>query len=115
RFCALIVEGKSAREAYALAYKKKIPADTAISSPIDACASKLLKIAKVQLRVAQLRAHEAAAARVTIQSVTEMLTTVYDEARASKQYAPAAQAAMGIAKMHGFLIERHQVDAVVRR
>ena len=115
RFCVLIVEGKSAREAYALAYKKKIPADTAISSPIDACASKLLKIAKVQLRISQIRAYEAAANRVSLQSLTEMLSAAYHNAIRDKQHSAAVQAGMGLAKLHGYLVDKHQVDAIVRR
>ena len=109
KFCLLIVEGKSGREAYRIAYGQKRPQHA------DVCASRTLRSIKVQQRIAQLRAGEAAALRVTVQSVTEMLVKAYDLGMAEKQVSAASQAAMGLAKLHGFLIERHQVDAVIRK
>ncbi len=44
-----------------------------------------------------------------------MLLKAYDLGMAEKQASAASQAAMGIAKLHGYLIEKHQVDAIVRR
>ena len=70
----------------------------------------------MQLRIAQLKAYEAAAQRVSLQSLTEMLAATYRSATADKQQSAAAsQAAMGIAKLHGYLVDKHQVDAIVRR
>lgn len=69
----------------------------------------------MQARLAQLQAERAAALKISVPFLTAELLAVARESRALGQGSAAAQAYMGIAKMHGFLVDRHQVDAFVRR
>ena len=69
----------------------------------------------MQVLKAERAAFQEAAGHVTLASLNGMLATVYREARAAKQFAPAAQAAMGMAKLNGFLVDRIQLDAIVRK
>ena len=87
-------------------------------------ASKLAKSTKVSTKVDQERAKLAEARMialqsgmiVTAQSVGAMLAEVFRNATADKQHGAAATAAMGLAKLHGLLVElavdlgQHVVD-----
>ena len=44
-----------------------------------------------------------------------MLFDTYNMAQQEKQASAAAQAAMGIAKLHGMIIDRAQIDAIIRK
>jgi hypothetical protein len=76
---------------------------------------KLAKVAKVASRIFQLRQYEAAAARITLPFLTKELLEVATEAKLCAQYAAAQQALMGIAKLHGFMIDRAQIEMVLRK
>ena len=84
-------------------------------------ASKLAKSTKVSTKVDQERAKLAEARMialqsgmiVTAQSVGAMLAEVFRNATADKQHGAAATAAMGLAKLHGLLVER--TEDVTRR
>jgi len=113
-FLILLVEqGLSATQAYSQAY----PTCKAVSVP--AAASRLLKNGKVLTRKAELEAQKAvvsrAATRITVEYLTNELLQTAREARADKQHAAASAAMMGVAKIHGMLVEKHQVDALIRR
>jgi hypothetical protein len=60
-------------------------------------------------------ADNAAAQSISVQSVTRMLVKTYDLAMAEKQASAAAQAALGVAKLHGLLIDRVQADLLIRK
>jgi hypothetical protein len=113
-FLLLIVEQElSPHDAYAKAYPK------CKESSVSVCASRLLANAKVKARKAELETARAlavrATTRVTAENLTAELQAIATEARIAKQYAAASAAIMGIAKIHGMLVEKHIVDAVVRR
>jgi len=114
-FAQGLMRGMSQREAYKLAgYKVPEKAkDKAGASAIDANASRLIRNDKVGLRLADMEAAKRISDSVTVQSVSLMLADVYDDARRFKQIGAAATAAMGIAKLHGLLVDR--VEDITRR
>ena len=113
-FLILLVEqGLSATQAYSQAY----PTCKAVS--VLAAASRLLKNSKVLTRKGELEAQKTviarAATRVTAEFLSSELLAVAAEARKEKQLGAASAALMGVAKIHGMLVEKHQVDALIRR
>ena len=81
----------------------------------DSDASTLVRNPKVAARVKELQRQNAIAAQVTVASVTEMYLEIYRGAMAAKEYPPAATAITGIAKLHGLVIDRQQIEAVIRK
>lgn len=81
----------------------------------DANGSRMIAGAKVKARIAQIRAFDAAARRVTLPFLTAGLLRAAGLAEATAQPAALAQAYMGIAKLHGFLVDKQQIDVLVRR
>ena len=65
--------------------------------------------------MAELQRQNALAAQVSVASVTEMYLEIYRAAMAEKEYVPASTAATGIAKLHGLVIDRQQIEAVIRK
>ena len=63
----------------------------------------------------QLRAENANASQITVQSVTQMLVAAFELSITEGQSGAATQTAMGLAKLHGFLVDRQQVDAVIHK
>lgn len=108
QFCQQILSGKSKAEAYRIAYG----AGQKVS---EANGPRLMGSARVIARIAQLREDEAAAQRVSLPFLTRGLYRIAGKAEGSGQHAAAAQCYMGIAKLHGFLIDRQQVDLIVRK
>jgi hypothetical protein len=113
-FLLLIVEQElSPIDAYAKAYP------TCKASALQSCANRLLRNALVKTRRSELEAAKAlavrATTRITAETLTAELQSIAAAASAAKQYAAASAAIMGIAKIHGMLVEKHIVDAVVRR
>ncbi len=78
-------------------------------------ASRLVRNGKVRVRLANLQTEHANASNVTVKSITKMLIPAYELAITEKQTGAATQAAMGLAKLHGFLVDRQQIDAVVHK
>jgi phage terminase small subunit len=108
QFCQHIHSGKSQTEAYKLAY--------GVSGLVAAAnSSRMIKGAKVSARLAQIRADSAAASQIDLPFLTKGLLVAYRLGLRTNQSSAASQAMLGIAKLHGFLIEKHQIDAVVRR
>ena len=70
---------------------------------------------EVAARIKELQRQNALAAQVTVASVTEMYMEVYRGAMAAKEYPPAATAVTGIAKLHGLVIDRQQIEAALDR
>jgi phage terminase small subunit len=99
------------------AYGKAYPQCKVASIP--AACSRLLRNVKVQERKAQLEGERAlvvrGATRVTAGFITAELQDIALKAKVAKQHAAAVAAMLGIAKLHGLLVEKHQVDAIVRR
>lgn len=80
-------------------------------------ASQLAKLGKIRDRTEAIRVQRerasVATATVTAQTVGAMLAEVFRNATADKQHGAAATAAMGLAKLHGLLVER--TEDVTRR
>jgi hypothetical protein len=108
QFCLAILGGDGPTEAYRKAYGRA-------PSVCSANGSRLLANARVKARIAQLRAFEAAARKIDLPFLTAGLLKAYDLGLATRQASAAAQAMMGVAKLHGFVIDRAQVDAVIRK
>ena len=66
-------------------------------------------------RLAELRAENANASRITVQSISQMLIAAYELSITERQGGAATQVATGLAKLHGFLVDRQQVDAVIHK
>lgn len=72
-------------------------------------ASRVLSEAKVQLRLEELQAEAAARHNVTVDSITEMLKEDREKAHAAGQIGAAVSASMGLAKLHGLIVDRAEV------
>jgi len=108
QFAQGLMKGMSQRDAYKLAGYK-----VAHDKVADADASRLLTNANFQNRLREMERDKAISDLVTVHSVTSMLATVYEDARRYKQIGAAATAAMGIAKLHGLLVDK--LEDVTRR
>jgi hypothetical protein len=114
-FATHVALGKPLSEAYRLAGFK------ATGNAIAVNAIRLMKQAKVVTRVGSLQAKfdEArvqgvrASMTVNANTITEMLTEVFHAGLAMKQVGAAATAAMGLAKLHGLLVDK--TEDVTRR
>ena len=67
----------------------------------------------VQARITELHEQRAAISHVTLESLTAELLATADEARALEQPGAAVSAYTTIAKMHGMLIDKQQIDLTV--
>jgi hypothetical protein len=107
-FAQNLMKGMSKRDAYKMA-GYRVSSDEAAS----AHGSRLVSNGNVVARLAEMERDRAISERVTIETVTRMLADVYADGRRYKQIGAAATAAMGIAKLHGLLIDR--TEDVTRR
>lgn len=105
RFCRAIVSGMNQRDAYIEAGYK-----TTTDGATDANASRLISNAKVVARIAELRKPLVKKMEITLESVTKMLLADRKLARVNKQSSAAVAAAMGIAKLHGMIVDKAEVE-----
>jgi hypothetical protein len=68
--------------------------------------SRLLTKADVQAAIQTAQAEHREHTAVTIESLTEKLRAAYDQAASNGQAAAMVQAAMGLAKLHGLLVDK---------
>lgn len=94
----------NASEAYRQAYDAKGMKDAAIH--VNAC--KLLKNAKVALRLAAWQQRTAKKHEITVDRITKMLEADRRLARKLEMPAAAVSASMGLAKLHGLIVEKRQ-------
>jgi hypothetical protein len=73
-------------------------------------ASRLLGSAKIALRVRELASAHAQRHEITIDSLTKMLKADRELARTEKKPGDAINAVMSIAKLHGMVVEKKNVD-----
>ncbi|MEE8499353.1 MAG: terminase small subunit, partial [Kiloniellales bacterium] len=76
--------------------------------------SRLLTNVDVQVAIQGLHAELRERVVVSVESVTAQLNDAYDQAASNGQASAMVQASMGLAKLHGFLVdkvEQHQVAA----
>ena len=107
-FAQGVAAGKPASVAYKDAYGGSV-------RTCEANGSRMMRYAKVAARIGQIQADMAAAARVSVESLTKMLITTYDLAITTKQASAAAQAVMGIGKLHGLLIDKTHLETTLRK
>lgn len=107
-FCLAYIETGNASEAYRQAYDTQASAKT-----IHEKASRLLAEGKVRARLGELQQKNAEASGITVERITKMLADAYDLAMDNQVQAPAAavSAALGLAKLHGHLVEKKHVIA----
>jgi phage terminase small subunit len=106
KFCLAYMETGNASEAYRRAYN----ASGMKEATINVKASELLKNGKVAVRVRDLASAHAQRHEITIDSLTEMLKADRELARTEKKSADAIAAVMAIAKLHGMVVEKKNVD-----
>jgi hypothetical protein len=107
-FAQAVFQGVGLGKAYKDAGYKAVDRNTQ-----DSHASRLARNGKIVERMQELAQARAISEKVTVQTVTNMLADVYEDARKFKQIGAAATAAMGIAKLHGLLVDR--VEDITRR
>jgi phage terminase small subunit len=105
-FACAYVETGNASEAYRRVYS----AGRMTQRAVEVEASRLLANPKVTLRVSNLKSEHATRHNVTVDSVTEMLKADRELARELNQPAAAVSAIMGLAKLHGLIIDKSKVD-----
>jgi hypothetical protein len=108
-FARGLAEGKSQRQAYiAAGYDSK-------DKVADECASQVLANPKVRERVAELQAKVAERTVKTVESLVANLDEAIAMARELKQPRAMIDGIMGQGKLLGLVIDRAQVEAIVRR
>ena len=70
-------------------------------------ASEMLKQGEVQVRLSQLQQRSAEKHDITVASLTEMLKEDRELAQQFKQASAAVSAVMGLAKIHGLIIDKN--------
>jgi len=92
------------------AYRKVYSAEKMSDEAVWVAASRLLSHAKVSLWVDGLKAEYTAQESITIEEITGALRRTYEGATAAGQWSAASQAALGLAKLGGLLVEKRQVS-----
>ena len=101
-FARTYVEIGNASEAYRRAYR----ADGMTTPAVEVEACRLIRHPKVSLRVLELQQAAAQRHNVTIDSLTKMLLEEREVAHENGR--PAVDAVMGLAKLHGLIVEKKQ-------
>jgi hypothetical protein len=107
-FAQAVAAGKPASPAYREIYGCSLKAS-------EAHGPRLVGNGRVKARIAQLLAQNAAAQSVTIEFITKNLIDVYRLAVVEKQANAAVQAMMGVAKLHGLIVDKVQADVLIRK
>lgn len=92
------------------AYMEAYNCENCKETSIDVAASKLMRDAKVSLRLAELQAAAQKRNEITVDTITAMLREDRDLARDIQQPSAAVAAAMGLAKVHGLIIDRSKLS-----
>lgn len=99
-------ETGNASEAYRRAYN----AERMKEKSIHENASKLLNHAKVAPRLEELQKRAQKRHDITIDTLTEMLKADRELARELEQSSAAVSAVMGLAKIHGLILDKAQIS-----
>lgn len=95
----------NASAAYRAAYNAKNMSDETVH--VKAC--ELLKHGKVAVMVERLKAEYAAQNAITIEEITGALRRAVEGASSAGQWSAASQAALGLAKLGGLLVEKREL------
>lgn len=104
-FARAYVETGNASEAYRRSYNAGNMKPEAIK--VKAC--ELLKNGNVAVTVERLQLKHQKRHEITVDSITEMLKADRELARENAQSGAAVTAAMGLAKLHGLIVEKREV------
>jgi phage terminase small subunit len=104
-FARAYVETSNASEAYRRSYNIGSMSQRAV----EVEASKLLKHPEVTLRLEQLQRKAQKRHEITLDTITEMLKADRELARQNGQPAAAVSAAMGLAKIHGLIVDKAEL------
>jgi phage terminase small subunit len=104
KFVQAYLKTGNQRTAYTQAYQ---PKGWKVES-IDQTACRLLKNVKVHSRLKEMQERAASKTVVTVEKITEMLNNAYSLACKNGQTGPAVQASMGLAKIHGLVVDKRE-------
>ena len=108
KFCRAVIgpADGNASEAYRTAYN----AEKMLPSTVNRKAKELMDNGKIAARVDALRAEYAAQNAITVEEISGALRRAVDGAAAAGQWSAASQAALGLAKLGGLLVERRELS-----
>ncbi|RWK12049.1 MAG: Terminase small subunit [Mesorhizobium sp.] len=109
RFCLGLAEGLPQSRAYIEA------GYTARDNAAEVNAARLLRKAQVKSRLEELQAGHAQRTAVTVESLVAELEEARAAALAHKQLAAAVAASLGKAKLLGLIVDRAEVESVIRK
>ncbi len=92
------------------AYRKAYSASNMSAEAIRVEACRLLDRPNVALMVDRLKAEQADQNAITVEEITAALRRAMEGAAAAGQWSAASQAALGLAKLGGLLVEKRQVS-----
>ena len=107
-FARAYVETGNASEAYRQSYN----AEKMKPEAVKVEASRLLDNPNVALTVDGLKAQLQKRHEITVDTITEMLKEDRELARTNAQSGAAVSASMGLAKLHGLIIEKREVKNI---
>lgn len=110
RFCQSVASGKSHKDAYIRA-GYKLPKDDRGAGN----ATRMAKRPHIAARIKEIQAHQAARIGVTVDKLVAQLDRMYNLAAKVKHPAAGVGAVMGKAKLLGLIIEKAEVETVVRK
>lgn len=91
------------------AYREAYNAENMSDAVVDVKACELMKNGKVSVRLQQMQERTAKRTEVTVETVQKKLEAAYLLAVAEKQTGAAVAAAMGMAKLHGLIVDQKHV------
>lgn len=92
------------------AYRRVYNAENMKENVVHVKACELLKNGKVAVRLAELQKRAQKRHDITIDSLTEMLKEDRELARNLEQTSAAVSAVMGLAKIHGLILDKAQIS-----
>ncbi|MEY2960489.1 MAG: hypothetical protein RLZ60_319 [Pseudomonadota bacterium] len=91
------------------AYRAAYDAENMTDAVVDVKASELMRNGKVSVRLAEMQERTAKRTEITVETITAMLGQTYKKAAESRNHAACVAAAMGLAKVHGLIIDHKHV------
>ncbi|TIW37182.1 MAG: Terminase small subunit, partial [Mesorhizobium sp.] len=109
RFAQGIAKGLSGKAAYVEAGYRST------GNAAEVGAAKLVRNGKIAARIAELQARQVRRLDVTVESIVAELEEARGAALAHKQLAAAVAASLGKAKLLGLIVDRAEIESVIRK
>ncbi|WP_348628859.1 terminase small subunit [Mesorhizobium sp. M1E.F.Ca.ET.063.01.1.1] len=109
RFAQGLAKGLSGKAAYVEAGYRST------GNAAEVGAAKLVRNGKIEARIAELQARQVRRLDVTVESIVAELEEARGAALAHKQLAAAVAASLGKAKLLGLIVDRAEVESVIRK